>query len=611
MMTFSLKTKFLPFDRFHQAPITGVSRNAICQAAKEMLRLRSLKDRENIRLETAQNHICKALGFSGGFAGFGAAYRDSLKPFMERNALVTLRDLVTHVGVGGCAFWKFRHRQLADRLFQDDLKMPGRIFTGTEVDLLDLLRFAWTLDGYSVRNRLSNVAREPDSRTPEASYVISRSDTILGFQHISVLCNMLGDQCFDYGCIDQPIQIVPKIYFSKNVEEPDWERDEYDKAGLLFRDLLLEMPTGWLDIIPYNKDLVFLRGPNGTYDFVFRGMRDTPFEHNPYVPFLKNADIPKTGSRYDFNRWLYFPANSTQDSRNPYDGWLERDEHEAEKAFYAVGGSARSHPGENLLLQHLSTKGTYQPLSETSGESEGFYESQIDGEISFVSNLVTIGEFRHFMEQNTEYRDYSRSETGVDDWKPVNTDDEKLPASATWYDAMAYTAWVSKVRKLPVRLLTEHEFRAISSPLIPRGGQEYFDEFVDNPSEWNEELSNFYEQFNQDCQTRLCRFERMDGARYPEHPPYMSGADFDRLVFKFNPDAIVWKKAQNGLRFLSSPFFGEWLQPEAAAVSCYHLASIASMPGCMAAATRERFAAGSTGKYKSFKIGFRLIYKAI
>lgn len=610
-MTAPKKTKFLPFRCFHQAPISKVSPTAICESAKEMMRVRRLKDRENINLETAQNYICKALGFTGGLAGFKEEYRNSLKPFMDRNSLVKLGDLVSYTKGHVSGFSRFSHRQLADRLFQPDLPMPRRVFTGRDIDLLDLLRFAWGSDGFSLEFRFGHeIPSKPDGRIPEANYVVRHADSELTFAQMMSFGNLLGDQCLDYECADQVVKIIPQVYFPKDVEDPAKEATEYGNAGRLLRDLLLALPTGWVDVVPYNENLVFLRGTNGTYDFVFRNMRDAPFEHNPYVPFLKNADIPKTGSRYDFNRWLYFPANGARDSRKPYNGWLERDEHEAEKAFYAVGGITRTHPGDDLLVQYLTAKGAYQPLSETAGEGEGFYLSLIGDEKFYVSNLVTIGEFRHFMEQNTEYRDYSRIDTGVDDWRPVNTDTEQLPSAVTWYDAMAYAAWVSKVRKLPVRLLTEHEFRAVSAPLIPRGGEEYFEKFVDAPSEQNDEVASFYEQFVEACETRLCKFERTDGARYAGHPPYMSRKEFDQLVFKFKVDAIAWKEAENGLRFLSSPYFGEWLQPKAAAVSCFHLASVASMPGGMVSATRERFAPGSTGKYKSLKIGFRLIYKA-
>lgn len=608
------KTKYLPFNRFHQAPVTKVSPKAIITSAKDMLRVRHLKDRENIKLETVQNNICKSLGFLGGFAGFREEYRKALNPFMEENGLVTPADLVTPVDAvingGTGALVRFSHRQLADRFFQDDLPMPNRVFTGIGVSLLGFLQFAWNLDGYLVTHLWDDDTSEPDGKIPEGGYVVSRSNATLSLEHISVLSNMLGDQCLDYGFSDHPVSVVLKIYFSKDMEDAATEKDQYDKAGLLFRSLLMELPNGWLDVVPYNKNLVFLRGQDGRYDFVFRNMRDTPFQHNPYAPYLKNADVPITGSRYDFNRWLYFPSSGERDCRSPYNGWQERDEHAAEKAFYAVGGSARSHPGDDLLCQYLIAKGEYLPLSDSAFQSDGFHECRIDDERYYVSNLITIGQFRAFMEGNHGYRDYSRSSGGVDDWQTVNTDNEQLPATATWYDAMAYATWVSKRDKLPVRLLTEHEFRAISSPLIPSGGMAYFEEFIDNPSIATKGDAVLTEKYTQALRARLCRFERPDGASYPDHPPYMCPVEFDRLIVKFDPEAITWVESEEGLRFLRSPYFGEWLQPEGAAVNCYLLGSMVSMPGGMASAGRVRFSPMSTGKYKSFKIGFRLIYKA-
>ncbi|WP_419797314.1 MAG: hypothetical protein ACNI26_13435 [Terasakiella sp.] len=89
----------------------------------------------------------------------------------------------------------------------------------------------------------------------------------------------------------------------------------------------------------------------------------------------------------------------------------------------------------------------------------------------------------------------------------------------------------------------------------------------------------------------------------------MAESDFQKLVLKYNHDALIWKKNKNGLHFLNSPYFGEWLQPNAAAIDCWSLASLSSVPSAMLPAERERFSARSTGKYKSRKIGFRMIYE--
>ena len=701
----SPKVKYLPFDQFHLAPVSSLTPNGIKKAAKKML-----TDREWIRIQTAQNFICKSLGFRYGLVGFKTAYRDELRPFMDKHRLDTLTNLVNN-DIDDRLF-NFTHRQIADRLFHDDSDMPTRVFTGIGIDAYVFLQSALKSDDYfvskcnsvapsliypswepkkpeddSVRLVLDpsfnhlEVPKEPGICDPifypnnYAVYRNSNSDQYFRYEDVFAFRNMLGDQCLDYANGDRPVEIVPCIYHEKTYPGKVAEEERLNKVGQFLRSILLDLEKGWLDVIPYNSKLVFLRGPDGQYDFVFRGMRDTPFDHNLYDPYLKNADTPITGGDYDFNRWLYFPSNNESDTRQPYSGWLEQDEHEAEKMFYELGGTEGSYPSCVLVLKnYLTDKGEYEPLAKRrAGRTDGFHKCQINGEDYYVSDLVTQGQFTEFMNANWEYQSYSREPDGVDAWQTVNCDDKSLPASVTWYDAMAYAAWISKNKGQsnhagpPVRLLTEEEYRSIASPPIPMSKDDYFASYIDCgfgcPDDVNADDVNvnaLRNAFVKAVQKRLCRFEGADGATIPGHPPYMPEDEFQKLLFKFNADAIVWKKNRDGLKFLHSHYFGEWLQPKGAAINSILLCSMyevsgkmvpptdadidrwgirpemstdeyteamfskendrvacallgqwtSLIPGNLTPATRIRYAPDSTGKYKSFKIGFRLIYKA-
>ena len=698
----SPKDKYLPFDRFHLAPVSNLTPNGIKRAAKEMLKVRHLTDREMISLETAQNFICKSLGFPAGLAGFNTAYRDQLRPFMDEHRLNTLANLVSNDHFD--RLFNFTHRQIADRLFHDDSDMPTRVFTGIGIDAYSFLQFALKSDDYFVDGKRFGYSYDPswEPKKPEDDYVrfvldpsfnhldvpkkpgmgksmflpnnftvfrISNSDQYFPYGEIISFRTMLGDQCLDYADADRPVKVVSLVYYEKTYPDKVADEERLNKAGQFLRSILLEMEKGWLDVIPYNSNLVFLRGPDGQYDFVFRGMRDEKFDHEPYHPYLKNADAPITGSYYDFNRWLYFPSNNESDTRQPYSGWLERDKHEAEKMFYEVGRTVGSHPSGVLMLKtYLTDKGEYAaPAKQGAGKADGFHECQIKGVANCVSDLVTQGQFTEFMNANPEYQVYSREPDGVDDWQTVNCDDENLPASVTWYDAMAYTAWISKNRELPVRLLTEEEYRSLASPPIPMTKEDYFASYIDSglgmPEDVNADDVNvnaLRDAFVKAVRKRLCRFEGADGVTIPGHPPHMPEDEFQKLLFKYNADAIVWKQNGDGLNFLHSHYFGEWLQPIGAAINsillcsmrevsgkmesptdadidrwgirpemssdelndamwseedgravCANLSQWTSLiPGKLTPATRFRFAPDSTGKYKSFKIGFRLIYKA-
>ena len=694
----SPKVKYLPFDQFHLAPVSSLTPNGIKKAAKKMS-----TDREWIRLQTAQNFICKSLGFRAGMAGFKTAYRDELRPFMDKHRLDTLTNLVNN-DIDDRLF-NFTHRQIADRLFHDDSDMPTRVFTGIGIDAYVFLQFALKSDDYFVSSTLLSYSsrklekpeddevryvldpsfnhldgpKEPgmgeDMFRPFAYRVsrISNSEQCIEYGYVSSFGNMLGDQCLDYADGDHPVEVVPLIYNENANPIKATEEERLSKAGQLLRSILLDLKKGWLDVIPYTKNLVFLRGPDGQYDFVFRGMRDERFEHNPHHPYLKNDDIPNTGSDYDFKRWLYFPSNNKSDTRRPYSGWLERDEHEAEKMFYEVGHSAGSNPQDVLLKNYLTDKGEYVPLAKRrAGRTDGFHKCQINGEDYYVSDLVTQGQFTEFMNANWEYQSYSREPDGVDAWQTVNCDDKSLPASVTWYDAMAYAAWISKNKGHhagpPVRLPTEEEYRSIASPPIPMSKDDYFASYIDCgfgcPDDDDADDDNVIalrDVFVKAVQKRLCRFESTDGATFPSYPNCWPGGDeFQKLLFKYNTDAMVWKQSRSGPNFLHSHYFGEWLQPKGAAINSILLCSMSEISGridpptdddivrwgikpelsskefvaamgskergriacaslsqwtpliprTLTGATRARYSATSTGKDKSFKIGFRLIYKA-
>ena len=626
--------KYLPFNRFHQAPISGLSPTAIKKAVKEMLKVRDLRDREKISSETAQNFICKSFGFSGGFAGFQKEYNNVLRPFMIEHGLFTPANLVRNGRQ--YPFVKFTYRKIAERLFQDEKIIPKRVFTGLETYINTFFMSASESQNFSVIFWPSGEEIKPRPNDSLGCYAITNSEGRLLYGDIFAYINMLGDQFLDYGGEAHSVEIVPKIYFPKTNKNKAAEEASYISNGRVLRSLLLELNFGWVDVIPYNANLIFLRYKNGGYDFVFRGMRDTPFQHNLYSPYLRNSDVPATGNMYDFQRWLYFPSNKDENERRPYTGWLEFDEHEAEKMFYAVGGTSVTHPGlDELLRDYLIGKGTYKPPQETAGEFKGFYPCVINTEKYFVSNLVSQHQFKEFMHANSEYRDYSRKASGVDDWETVNCDEGDLPAAVTWYDAMAYTAWISKTHRLPVRLLEEEEYRSVASSLIPIAEEGYFETYfgyVGNDKEINgtikksEEGEFIYENTAGDVglegsisllakkwcaamNRRICHFESIDGTPYLRHPPYMAEEDFQKLIFKFNSDALTWKENANGLWFINSPYFGEWLKPEAAAIDTFLLCSLTSLPFDMASASRRPFSPTSTGKYKSTKIGFRLIYK--
>lgn len=580
--------KYLPFRKFHIASIKELSEESLKNASYALK-----KDRQAIKLGTIQNYIAKSLGFRAGFAGFKQEAKGPLPEFMREHGLVTCSNLVAPRDDFACMV-KLGHRQIADRLFDSKRVMPSRLFTGYDVGWGDVndrwfLSNPWKSNGCidcptfdDVRNALNKATGGLErNRSQLLEAAVAATQPKLMFQP-----NLLDDMLSDFSSAKfDPSLIQIKRYFGPEhgPESRANAAKEMRDAVLIFRLWMEEQLSGWVDILRYNENLIFLRGRNGEYDFVFRGMRDEPFGHDPFGPYLRSKDVPKSNDSYHFKRWLY----------HHYRGNLEADQHRAEINFYALGGQTTSYPGEQGILRDwLIADGAYKPPAKRAPVAKGFTRVKLGEEILNISELISINQFKAFLDAEPGYILHRSQQRGLDRWDTVNADDaQHLPAAVTWYDANAYAAWISRTLKLPVRLLTEDEHALL------RGVAEFAPlaeehQLRDNSIPWENWPA-------------LCEFMSPEGHLIEGHPPYMKERDFQSLRYRFLPSALCWHKAPNGLRFLVSARFGEWLNAEHAAVNsaygtslCYGLFS----PYC------GRFAAKSTGKYKGMKVGFRLCY---
>jgi hypothetical protein len=584
--------RYIPFKKFHVAPLSDITPEAVKHAAN--LACTTYRDHEVLQLPTALNFISQRLGFKSGFGDFREEYHTKLSVFMKAHGLLVRKDLITR-NDPGFDIVSLRPREVSDRLVFQGQPLPRKIFTGYDVDWFELNnRFfynnPWREDpAYDefclpydvVMERFSKAERQSPG---SAMQILEAAVAACDFHIRSGASNLLGDQLLwfqdDRG---DELKFVPRVYRPKHCSPENFHRQEERIRDVtrLLRFWIERLGKGWVELIPYNEALLFLKGCDGAYDFLIPGFRDELFNHNPFQPYLRNADVPKSNDVYHFRRWLYFE----------FEGWLEAETHRSEITFYSRERTPADYPGpEDVLKQHLILSGAYRQPKKTAKGADGFYPTNVDGIWLYVRNLVSIREFREFMAQNPEYAAYSRKVDRVDHWESVNCDDDpSLPAAVTWYDANAYAAWISRTRGLPVRLLSDEEYQEIARPIIqpPEGIQHH--DFL------NTELE------------RLCRFFHRDGTPIIGHPPYLPEEDFQNLKLCFIPEAMTWKQSPSGLNFLTSYHFGEWLNEEAAAVNSRSLSCLYNLgvrPG------RGRFSAKSTGKYKSKKIGFRLCYLA-
>ncbi len=575
--------KFLPFDKYHVAPIGGIDQDSLKKAAK-LARTKYRDDERKLSHSLVLNHIAKSLGFRGGFGGYVRDYKDRLEVFMREHGLVSRSDVFAPLPLAGDAVVALTYRQIADRLFSSGRPMPKRIFVGAGVAVFDLLEAApaqglkvgFMTSGKSLAFTDVNPARI-DRTVPPASYSIHSPEAELCLSEAKFsFGNLIGDQLCDAG---SGARIVAQAY---NID--DVRRERLQASGRLLRRILDACPSGWVEVIPYNDRLAFLKGPGGGYEFVFKGMRDAAFRRNVHAPFLRNKDVSKSEDANDFELHLYFE----------YRDWLESDRHEAETAFYANGGSTLTYPGQDEILKaHLARNGSYVPPIKKAPRRPPYTLAERAGHRLCFSELVTVEQFNRFLDRNHDYVEHRRRVLGDEPLETVNDEPPHLPAATTWYDAKAYARWIKRTQMLPVRLPTEEEYLVLAADLIP------------------DQISG--EELREALGKRLCVFFDAQGNRFDGHPPYMSRPEFARLQCRYDRDRIEWAEAATGLKTIRSAWFGEWLLPVGAAIngrfmcSQYDVHLAAQM---RISAERGRFAAWSTGKYKSMKIGFRLVYEA-
>jgi hypothetical protein len=564
---------YLPLRDGHAIPVVDLSPESLKASVKTAHRNPTAK----LRHTTALGAVVHALGFKGAFPGYLKAYPD-LQAFMARNDLRVRRDLIRCTD--GFAPIHLHRQQVAERLFASEYPLPRRLFTGWDFDWA-----AWEGPHQKYQHAFD---------AEFGSYPYKHGDSASGSGDVHMVANLLGDALVDPG---DPKNLVVQLYFTNDYPA---ERSRAEVQGIrrmyqAFRERFLNPATnGWVEVLPYNKHLVFLRGNGGAYDFVFRNARDTRPPAPPYSGCLTPHETPVA--------YLLQKSFETFEYARP-GVWREREWHDAEVTFYARGGTIQTYPGVTEILKrylHGNEKGHgHEQLGPQ--QAEGFTPVRLtDGRLLLVSDPIRIDEFRRFLDETGWLRHRRRFQEDENPLEPANLDPEHLPVTVTYYDALAYTAWVERKRKLPVRLPTIAEYRE----LHPARKKQPDDEDGLDPR------SN---RFRHGHVHWLVPTAKGMVTLPPEHSrPYLPSAQWQQVEARFAPG--LPKAIVRGIQFYLSPSFGEWLHENhaqtkngsAAAVSTYDLSPIHGLPG--SPLERDFMPARSWGKYRHCKIGFRLCF---
>jgi hypothetical protein len=614
---------YLPLQKFHIVPIQDLSPRGLKTSATQTKR-----DREKIPHTSLLNAVVKALGIKGGFAEYQRIYDSELAPFLRKHGMNQRTDLLKQrFKELDTSLTDITHQDLSERLFYSEWELPEKIFTGYNFDYKhtiddgdDYLNIDLCADaeegplelkstrifglGLSAKKKCVDhnigIARAnpeailncPCSKEPLVDYLEyigvkaknessprkknnseSRYDkfanrtlidiVVGGFiRELDVSFHLLGDSLVRPAIRTSEVQLYSGD--SDKTQLNSEKQMDLDIFGL-FRERIEQGDDGWVDIIPFNECLIFLRGADGQYDFVFKNQRNKFFEHQVFGQSLKRADIPSCISDYHFLRWHYFE----------YQGWRQMDRHNSENLFYQNDGVSSEYPGQDVILRcFYESEGQFNAIKNRSSDKlPDFYEVELCGKRMMISNLVSIEDLEKFRIAYPNYMDYRVG----DNLDSVNDElDHALPATLTWFDALAYINFFEQYTKVSARLLNIDEYKSLRAP---------------------EAMSKIREPIVTDLE-----FTDPSGNLFSGHPPYMPEDDFQQLTCKFGN--IEFHNSESGLKFMESNCFAEWLIEG----TCIRSGSLKSFYNDDYV-IRSRPPLNSTGKYKGVKTGFRLCYE--
>lgn len=255
--------RYLPFNEFHIAEIRDLSPDSIKRAGKEV----HLDSQTKPTLNQRYDYIAKQLGYKH-MASCQHEYVNYLRPFMDKNDLLTRTDLCTP-RLRGPNFVSLTARRISDRLFRSGKPLPSRIFTGYNYDWQNVNRHR--------RANNSNLSKFDEVYN---QWVTSQSTLVLESAVYRLIDNgwdnLIGGQLFEYPSPSDFTDIpVARIYFPKNIEVESRCRTlaQQTEEAKILRLFLENINDGWIDVIRYNDFLVFLKGVNGEFDFVFPRLR--------------------------------------------------------------------------------------------------------------------------------------------------------------------------------------------------------------------------------------------------------------------------------------------------------------------------------------------------
>lgn len=434
----------------HAIPLHGISPEHIKAGAKECV---PNPDADQMRHGRCLNAIVGRLGFRGDFGDFLRAGWPEFQRFLKHHGC-THRAGLFPADHGGCIDLYFGahggpgRRQLADRIFNDIAARPARVFLGYGVDWR-----AWD-SGNGHDAPAAAIASLGTDRAAAARKVRNL------FSQRTALMGQWG--FLDDKLVDVPVPtLVDKTYWPAGAPAADRKRNVEELAAAVkaFRRVFDPQLAGWVDVHRFNDRLVVLRSGDGGWDILWRDYREDQPPQLGQVGSIAGIDVADIPSRLlskdERRRLLYLRQDS----------WEEKEEHEAEQAFYDRGASIHERQlvsTAEVMYEWLCEQRKLPAPSQAVSERDlppGFSLVTLDGRTVAMSGMISVGEFRTMLEESG----YSeRRIAHGESWERGNASvANALPVGASWFDAQAFCAWKERETGTLLRLPTRKELRAL------------------------------------------------------------------------------------------------------------------------------------------------------
>jgi hypothetical protein len=566
----------------HAIPITGLEPADLKKARK-----RAVQSEAPLKHVTGLNAIVDTLGFDGDFGDYSRMHWPELQGFLRDHGCVQRIDaFATPLDAAMLSFNRYNglsRQGLADRCFLGKQPPPPRVFLGVGVDWA-----AWYDRARATMPMpLALLHRERVVENHEAAMKL----LLRGRLQLQGQWGFIDDKLFD-----GPLaHVVDKTYFTAGWPASERRESEVVVGNVVqaFRNVFDASDVGWMEILPFNERLAFLRAPSGDYDVIWKDLRDAPppppAEDAP-AHGLHVMDVPSMfQQRADLERRLYFRTAV----------WREQEEHAAEQHFYDRGRNMverRNTPSSEVVELYLRDRGRPTLIQPSAWQGEppvGFTAVDVRGQRLLVSRLVTVAEFRRMLDE-TKYL----ARRDGDAWERANEGEpDDAPVGASWRDAQAYCAWMERRLRVSVRLLGFEEHRAIR-PLASR----HYEKLAQQDFPWEEWPPREIGGVTPASAVRWSepRFEEAGGevSEFPGDDGFGTGGR-KRWISDFPPFArwvseIPWAR-YHGLDVIDAWDAFEWCQE----------------PGWISGRYWEGgIAADCWGAYKNVKVGFRVVVMA-